>query len=90
MVVFFCLHIKLHHSHNYEDLSQGIELLKYLSGTFCLECVYKIKSILSTIFHAIYGAVCIQLIHFSCDDFENTYLIVLSSLERKYDPFEIV
>ena len=31
----------------------------------------KIKSILSIIFHAIYGAVRIELTHFSYDDFEN-------------------
>ena len=35
------------------------------------ECVSRIKSILSVIFHAIYGAVCIQLTHLSYDDYEN-------------------
>ena len=41
--------------------------------TFCLECVSKIKSILlSIIYHEIYGAVRIQLTHFSYDDCENT------------------
>ena len=36
------------------------------------ECVSKIKSVLSIIFHAIYGgAVCIQLNHLSYDDYEN-------------------
>ena len=44
------------HYHN-ADLSESIELLKCLSGTFCLECVSKIKSVLSIIYHAIYGAV---------------------------------
>ena len=68
MVVFVCLHISLTHY----DLSQCIELLKCLSGTFCLECVSKIKTILSIIFQAIYEAVCIQLTHFSSDDCENT------------------
>ena len=35
-------------------------------------CVYEMKTVLSIIFHAIYGAVCIQLTHFSYDDSENT------------------
>ena len=63
----------LPHYHQYADLSEGIELLKYLSDTFCLECVSKIRSILSIIVHAIYGSVCIRLIHFSDNDFENTW-----------------
>ena len=54
MVAFDCLHITLPHYHHYADLSENIELLKYLSGTFCLECVSKMKSILSIIFHAIF------------------------------------
>ena len=33
----------------------------------------KIKSILSITFYALYGAVYIQLIHFSDDDCENVY-----------------
>ena len=36
------------------------------------ECVSKIKSILSIIFHVMYGAVRIQFTHFSYDDCENT------------------
>ena len=74
MVVFVCLHITLPHYHHYADLSEGNELLKCLSGTFCLEleCVSKIKTILSTSFHPIYGAVCIQLTHLFYDDCENT------------------
>ena len=36
-----------------------------------VECVSKIKSILSVIFHAIYGTLCIQLTHLSYDDCEN-------------------
>ena len=61
MVVFVCLHITLPHYHRYTDLSESIELLKCLSRTSCLSCVSKIKSIFSIIFHAIYGAVRIQL-----------------------------
>ena len=61
-VIIICSHvIILPLYHHYADRSEGIELLKCLSGTFCLECVSKIKSILSIIFHAIYVAVRIQL-----------------------------
>ena len=72
MVVFVCLHITLPHYHHYADISEGIELLKCLSSTFCLECVSKIKTILSVSFHPIYGAVCIQLTHLCYDDCGNT------------------
>ena len=50
MGVLVCLHIALPHYHHYADISRGIELLKCLSDTFCIECVSKIKSILSIIF----------------------------------------
>ena len=39
MVVFVCLHFALPHCNNYADVSEGIGLLKYLSGTFCRVCV---------------------------------------------------
>ena len=55
-----------------------------------LECVFKIKTILSIIFYSIYGSVCLQLTHFSCDDRENVYLILLSSSNRKYESLTIV
>ena len=54
MVVYRYPHIILPHYHYHADLSEGIELLKGLSDIFCLECVYKIRSVLSNIFHAIY------------------------------------
>ena len=41
MVVFVCLHITLPYNHYYAHLSESIELLKWLSGTFCLERVSK-------------------------------------------------
>ena len=72
MVVFVCQHITLAHYHHYADLTESIELLKCLSGTFCFECLSRIKSILSIIFHAIYGAAFIQFTHFSYNDCENT------------------
>ena len=71
LVIFICWHITLPHYLHYADISEGIELLKCLSGTFCLECVSMMQSILSVIFHAIYGTVCILFTHFSCDDCEN-------------------
>ena len=72
MVVYGYLHITLPHYHHYAILFEGIALLKCLSNIFCVECVSKNRSVLSIIFHAIYGAVCIQLTHFSHDDCENT------------------
>ena len=71
MVVFLCLHITLPHYHHDADLYESVELLKYVSCISCLECVSEIKSILKIIFHAIYGAVRIQLIYFSYDYCEN-------------------
>ena len=49
------------------------------SQVHSVECVSKIKSVLTIISDAIFGALCIQLIHFSYDDFENmsTYLIIM-------------
>ena len=52
MVEFICLYITLPPYHHYTDLSESIELLKCLAGTFCLECLSNIKSIISIIFHA--------------------------------------
>ena len=40
-----------------------------------LKCVHNINSILSVIFNAVYGAVCIQLTHWSYDDCQNTYTL---------------
>ena len=45
---------------------------KMLCQVHSVECVSKIKSIPSVSFHAILGAVCIQLTHLSYDDCENT------------------
>ena len=62
MVVFVCLHITLPYYHHYADVSEGIELLKCLSDTFCRMCLR--LSQFSQL------AVCIQLTHFSNDDCE--------------------
>ena len=53
-------------------------------------CVSKIKTILSIIFYSIYGAVCLQLTQFSCDDRENVFFILSSSSNRKYESLTIV
>ena len=45
MVVFFCLQITIDHYHHYANISEGNELLKRQSGTFCVQCVSKIKSV---------------------------------------------
>ena len=53
------------------------------------ECVSKIKTILSSLY-SLYGAVCLQLTQFSCDDRGNVYFILLSSSNRKYESLTIV
>ena len=65
MVIFVCLHFTLPQYRYYVGVSEDIELLKCLPCT--LECMSKIKSILSIIVHALYGAVCIQFTHVSYD-----------------------
>ena len=57
---------------------------------FYVECVNKIKHILSIIHYTIYGAVCFQFTHFPCDDWENTYFVLLPSSNRKYELLSIV
>ena len=63
LVVFVSLHITLPHYHHYADASEGIDLLKYLSGTFCPVCVKDWVNCLNY-FHAVCGPVCIQLTTF--------------------------
>ena len=59
-------------------------------GRYMLPSVSKIETILSIIFHSLYGAVCLQLTQFSWDDRENVYFILLSSSNRKYETLTIV
>ena len=68
--VFVCLLFTLPNYHHYEDVSKGMERLKYFQVHSC-ECVSKIKSSLSITLHAIHGAVCIQPIHFAYADCED-------------------
>ena len=68
MVIFICLHITLPHYHHYADVSEGTENVCYVHS---VECLSKINSIFSIIFHTICRTMCIQLSHFSYDDCEN-------------------
>lgn len=51
-IVFVCLHITLPHYHHYAEISEDIELLNACQ-VHSVECVSKIKSIISIIFHHI-------------------------------------
>ena len=42
---------------------------------YFVECVIKIKHMLSVIHYTKCGAVCFQFTHFSCDDWENIYTL---------------
>ena len=64
-----------------------LEVSTYLIVLFFRSCVSEIKSILAVIFDVIYGVVCFQLTHFSCDDCENT---CTSSSNRKNESLVIV
>ena len=71
--VLVCLYSTPSHYHHCANLSEGIELMKCLSDIFCRVC--KIKHILSVIHYTICGAVCFQLTHFPCDDWDNIYTL---------------
>ena len=73
-IVLVCLYSTPSHYHHCANLSEGIELIKYLLDVF-VECVSKIKHILSVIHFTICGDVCFQFTHFSCDDWDNTYTL---------------
>ena len=72
MVVFVCLHITQPHYHHYVDVSESIELLDACQ-VHSVGCVS--TSILSIIFHAVFGALCIHFIRFSYGDCENTCIL---------------
>ena len=73
-IVFVSLYITSSHYHHCANLSEDIELVKYLSDIFCRVC--KIKHILSVVHFTICGAVCFQFTHFPCD--EKIYILCLS------------
>ena len=53
-----------------------LKVLKFENDTFCHKCVFKMKSILSFFCLEMYRAVCIQLTHFSREQFE--YMCTIS------------
>ena len=69
-----CLYSAPAHYHDCGNLSEGIELINACQIYF-VECVSKIKHILSVIHYTICGAVCFQFTHCSCDDWENIYTL---------------
>ena len=73
-IVLVCLYSTPSHYHHCAKLSEGIELIECLSDVFCQVC--KIKHILSVIHYTTCGAVCFQLTHSSCDDWENIYIYI--------------
>ena len=62
---------------------QNVLNLKTVCQVHSVECASKIEPVLSTIFHAIYGDMCIQLTNLSYEDFEDTrtYLIIIIKSE---------
>ena len=73
-IVLVCLYSTPFHYHHCANISEDIELTKFLSYIF-VECVSKIKHILSVIHYTICGAVCFQFTHFPCDDRQNIYTL---------------
>ena len=51
--------------------------LKKACQIYFVKCVSNIKDILSAIRYTIWGAICFQFTHFSCDDWENIYILCL-------------
>ena len=73
-IVLVCLYSTPSHYHHCANLSEGIEHINTCQIYF-VECVSKIKHILSVIHYTICGAVCFQFTHFSCDDWRNIYTL---------------
>ena len=72
-------------------LSKGTSRLGTVIAIYLCVCVSKIKQIFSAIHYTIYGAVCFQFTHFTCDDWENIHFVLLSSSSnRKYALLSIV
>ena len=73
-IVFVCLYITSSHYHHYANLSGDIEL-KNACQIYFVECVSKIRHILSVIHYTMCGSLCFQFTHFACDDWENVYTL---------------
>ena len=74
-IILVCLSSTPSHYHHCANLSEGIELKICLSDIFCRVC--KIKHILSVVHYTICRAVCFQFTHFTCDGWENIYILCL-------------
>ena len=76
-IVFVCFYITPTHYHHCANLSEDIELIKCLSDIF-VECMSKIRHILSVIHYTIRGAV-FSVYSFPCNDWKNidTLLIII-------------
>ena len=61
-------------------------LVRYMMPSVCL----RLRQFPQLSLYSLYGAVCLQLTQFSCDDRENVYFILLSSSNRKYESLTIV
>ena len=61
-------------------------LVRYMVPSVCL----RLRQFSQLSLYSLYGAVCLQLTQFSCDDWENVYFILLSSSNRKYESLTIV
>ena len=61
-------------------------LVRYMMPSVCL----RLRQFSQLSLYSLYGAVCLQLTQFSCDDWENVYFILLSSSNRKYESLTIV
>ena len=61
-------------------------LVRYMMPSVCL----RLGQFSQLSLYSLYGAVCLQLTQFSCDDRENVYFILLSSSNRKFESLTIV
>ena len=70
--------------------------VKVTERIYFVEYVSKIKHIPSVIYYTIHyticGAVCFQITHSTCDDWDNIYInfVLLSSSNRQYELLPIV
>ena len=71
-IVFVYLYITPSHYHHFANLSEDIERINTCQIYF-VECVSKIKHILSVVHYTICGAVCFQFTYSPCDGWDNTY-----------------
>ena len=66
-VIFACFHITPSHHHHYAELIACIDHKKFLLGNF-VECMSKIKYILSITFYAIYDSMSNRIDYFGIEN----------------------